>query len=154
MDKNAKELIEKIAKHGGANARLIAQHAKRSISRFGEDAKDAVKKHGPTAAAGATLFGAGAVTGHAVSKRKDEKKDEEKKASMQTIIDDLIKGAQQNTFGRPVSIQQGFDPSPLDLAKFAGMLQALGEQGYSVKEAAEYLNLTEAQVQDIVSKVG
>lgn len=75
-------------------------------------------------------------------------------SDMRTLIDDLIKGAQQNTFGRPVSVQQGFDPSPLDLAKFAGMLQALNEQGYSVKEAAEYLKLTEAQVQDIVSKVG
>jgi hypothetical protein len=72
---------------------------------------------------------------------------------MKNIIDDLIKGAQNNTFGRPVSIQRGFDPSPLDLAKFAGQLQALGEQGYSVKQASEYLGLTEQQIRYIVATV-
>jgi hypothetical protein len=76
-----------------------------------------------------------------------------KTASMKNIIDDLVKGAQQNTFGRPVTIQQGFNPSPLDLSKFAGALAALDEQGYSVKEAAEYLGLTEKQVQDIVARM-
>jgi len=74
-----------------------------------------------------------------------------KNASMKSIIDDIIKGAQENTFKRPVTIQTSW--TPIDTAKFAGQLQALGEQGYSVKEAAEYLGLTEAQVQDILTTV-
>lgn len=79
--------------------------------------------------------------------------DESKQASMRNIIDDLIKGAQQNTFGRPVSVQTNTDWTHLDTAKVAGMLQALGEQEYSVKEAAEYLGLTEGMVQCILEDV-
>lgn len=79
-----------------------------------------------------------------------------KKASsdMKSIIDDIIKGAEQNTFGRPVSIQVDSEFSPIDMAKVAGAVVALSEKGYSVKEASEYLGLTEKQVQDIVSTVG
>lgn len=80
-------------------------------------------------------------------------KETEKKSSMKDIINDIVKGAEQNSFGRPVNVQQGFDPSPLDLAKFAGALTALSEQGYSVKAAAEYLGLTEKQVQHIIDTV-
>lgn len=78
----------------------------------------------------------------------------EKKASMRNIIDDIIKGAKDNSFGRPVHIQNDTqDWTPLDIAKTAGALQALSEQGYSVKQAAEYLGLTEKQVQVIVTTV-
>jgi len=73
--------------------------------------------------------------------------------SMRNIIDDIIKGAEQNTFGRPVNIQRDTDWTHLDTAKVAGMLQALGEQEYSVKEAAEYLGLTEDVVQCILTDV-
>jgi translation initiation factor 1 (eIF-1/SUI1) len=74
-------------------------------------------------------------------------------SSMKDIVDDIIKGAEQNTFGRRVNIQQGFDPSPIDMAKFAGALTAYSELGYSVKEAAEALGLTEKQVQHIIATV-
>lgn len=77
----------------------------------------------------------------------------QKESSMRGIIDDIIKGAKDNSFGRPVSIQVDSDFTPLDLAKTAGALQALSEQGYSVKQAAAYLGLTEKQVQDIVATV-
>jgi hypothetical protein len=78
----------------------------------------------------------------------------EKKASMRNIIEDIIKGAKDNSFGRPVHIQNDTpDWTPLDIAKTAGALQALSEQGYSVKQAAEYLGLTEKQVQVIVATV-
>lgn len=77
-----------------------------------------------------------------------------KQSSMKNIIDDLIKGAENNTFGRPVNIQTQTDFSPIDMAKVAGAVVALSEKGYSVKQAAEYLGLTEKQVADIVSTVG
>jgi len=149
MDKAAKELIEKLAskRHGPTMG---------SMKGLGE-AWDSLKSHATAAGAGTAVGAAGgAAVGYHFGKKKkneDEDEDEEKTSSMKNIIDDLIKGAQHNTFGRPVSIQQGFDPSPIDLAKFAGQLQALGEQGYSVKQAAEYLGLTERQVQDIVATV-
>jgi len=76
-----------------------------------------------------------------------------KNSSMKSIIDDIIKGAEQNTFGRPVNIQTNTEWTHFDTAKTAGALQALGEQGYSVKQAAEYLGLTEAQIQHIVDQV-
>lgn len=75
-------------------------------------------------------------------------------SDMKSIIDDFIKGAKQNTFGRPVNIQADTEFTPLDMAKVAGAVVALSEKGYSVKEASEYLGLTEKQIQDIVSTVG
>jgi hypothetical protein len=75
------------------------------------------------------------------------------KSSMKNIIADIIKGAEQNTFGRPVNIQTNTEWTHFDTAKTAGALQALGERGYSVKQASEYLGLTEAQVQDILAAV-
>ena len=78
----------------------------------------------------------------------------QKTGSMKSIINDIIKGAQDNTFGRPVTIQDDTEWTHIDTAKFAGALQLLGEQGYSVKEASEYLGLTEAQVQGILEVVG
>lgn len=76
-----------------------------------------------------------------------------KTGSMKQVIDDLIKGAQHNTFGRPVSVEGQTDFGPLQIAKIAGALQALSEAEYSVKEAAEYLGLTEAQVQRVIETV-
>ena len=78
----------------------------------------------------------------------------QKTGGMKSIINDIIKGAQDNTFGRPVQIQADTEWTPLDTAKTAGALQFLGEQGYSVKQAAEYLGLTENQVQFILKAVG
>ena len=75
-------------------------------------------------------------------------------SDMRSIIDDIIKGAEQNTFGRPVNIQADTEFTPIDMAKVAGAVVALSEKGYSVKEASEYLGLTEKQIQDIVSTVG
>lgn len=76
-----------------------------------------------------------------------------KTSGMRSIIDDIIKGAEQNTFGRPVSIQADTEWTHFDTAKTAGMLHALGEEGYSVKQASEYLGLTEAQIQHILVAV-
>lgn len=76
-----------------------------------------------------------------------------KNSSMKGIIDDIIKGAEQNSFGRAVTIQADTEFSPLEVAKIAGALTALSEMNYSVKQAAEYLGLTEKQVQDIVATV-
>jgi len=78
----------------------------------------------------------------------------QKQSSMKNIIDDIIKGAKDNSFGRPVHIQNDTqDWTPLAISKTAGMLMALEQQGYSVKQAAEYLGLTVSQVQDIVATV-
>ena len=85
---------------------------------------------------------------------RDDADGPNKTSSMRSIIDDIIKGAEQNTFGRPVNIQADTEFSPIDMAKVAGAVVALSEKGYSVKEASEYLGLTEKQVQDIVSTVG
>jgi len=171
MNKNAKELIEKIALAPGTVGRAMAKRwvdpgsprgstptsTGMTEKRLGQYDK-ALQRMTPSQRETA----GDAHASHAVELVHREREANpskfkgtmfEKKSSMKNIIDDLIKGAQHNTFGRPVSIQQGFDPSPIDLAKFAGQLQALGEQGYSVKQAAEYLGLTERQVQDIVATV-
>jgi hypothetical protein len=86
--------------------------------------------------------------------KKKKTMSKEKKASMRNIIDDIIKGAKDNSFGRPVTIQVDSPAwTPIEIAKTAGALQALSDQGYSVKQAAEYLGLTEKQVQVIVTTV-
>lgn len=82
----------------------------------------------------------------------------EKKASMNEIVASLIKGAKENTFDRPVHIQTGGDLgegwTPLDTAKCAGMLIALDEQGYTMKEASEFLGLPEEHLQAVIKAVG
>lgn len=90
-------------------------------------------------------------SGYGPGEKNDPRK---KESSMKSIIDDIIKGAKDNSFGRPVHIQNDTrDWTPLAISKTAGMLMALEQQGYSVKQAAEYLGLTERQVQDIVATV-
>ena len=77
-----------------------------------------------------------------------------KTAAMRNIIDDIVKGAQDNTFGRPIAIQADVqDWTPLDTAKCAGMLQALAEQEYTLKEASEYLGLPEERLQQVIAAV-
>lgn len=74
-------------------------------------------------------------------------------SDMKSIIDDIIKGAEQNSFGRSVSVEVNSEFTPLKVAEYTGRLTALSEFGYSVKQASEYLGLTEKQVQDIVASV-
>jgi len=159
MDKSAKELIEKMAGIPKALNRMPEAKVESLKGKQYEYATDRRGTHLRGHLAAAEPAGSKART-DLISTAKEIKGDHyaplpdvKKTSSMKNIIDDLIKGAQHNTFGRPVSIQQGSSPTPLDLAKFAGQLQALSEQGYSVKQAAEYLGLTEHQVQDIVSTV-
>ena len=76
-----------------------------------------------------------------------------KTSSLRSYIDDIIKGAQDNTYGRPMAIQTNTEWTHFDTAKTAGVLQYLGEQGCSVKEAAEYLGGTEAFVRGILAQV-
>ena len=143
-------LIEKIAKKGfkpsGIKPENHPMHFPVQLAK------------GLAGAGAATLVAGGLakkIHSHLRAKNKDEpmEEDEKKESSMKNIIDDLIKGAQHNTFGRPVSVQTNTSWTHLDTAKTAGMLQALSEQGYSVKEASEYLGLTEAQIQYIVGAV-
>ncbi len=143
MNKNAKDLIYKLA-----TARPTPAAA--SKPDFLQDQKK-VRTPGrsPVQLAGPDIF-------------KDKKKVrtpgegpaiEPKTAGMRAIIDDIIKGAEQNTFGRPVNIQADTEWTPLDTAKTAGVLQALGELGYSVKQASAYLGLTETKIQAILAAV-
>jgi hypothetical protein len=86
--------------------------------------------------------------------KKKKTMSKEKKASMRNIIDDIIKGGegqQLRAAGDHSGRLSGVDA--LEIAKTAGALQALSDQGYSVKQAAEYLGLTEKQVQVIVTTV-
>jgi len=111
--------------------------------------------------ANANLFGQRAAKSPAGADRsadieigKGQKAQVKSSSDMRSIIDDLIKGAENNTFGRPVNIQTQTDFSPIDMAKVAGAVVALSQKGYSVKQASEYLGLTEQQIQHIVSTVG
>ena len=153
MNKNAKELIQKMAgipqglrdlRSGGSMAQMPSSHQTYAAGR-----------------SNANLFGqraakspAGADRSADIEVGKGQKALVKASSDMRSIIDDLIKGAENNTFGRPVNIQTQTDFSPIDMAKVAGAVVALSEKGYSVKQAAEYLGLTEAQLQDIVSTVG
>jgi hypothetical protein len=139
MNKSAKELIEKMASKNlnpymkGHNRGLVA------------------------GAAGGLVTGgaAGYLLGSKKENKDDKKKEEsEKKSSMRDFIDDFIKGATHNTFGRPVNIQTQTDFSPIDMAKVAGVVVAFSQKGYSVKEASEYLGLPVSQVESIVATVG
>lgn len=160
MHKSAKELIQKLAddvgspnwnqRFDGAKGKPAKSFAEKEKLRAERDTRPPKKYVGPP---GGDPRVARAEKEKSLQGTFSQPPAFSKKSSMKNIIDDIIKGAEQNTFGRRVNIQQGDDPSPLDLAKFAGMLQALGEQGYSVKQAAEYLGLTVGQVQDIVATV-
>lgn len=149
MNKAAKELIAKLAASKNVIANLRSASKPNSENPVGAlYAKNRVKAYDAGKSGPPTEPALNAAKLH-----KDLSRFAMKTASMKNIIDDIIKGASQNTFGRTVNIQQGFDPSPLDIAKFAGALTALSEQGYSVKAAAEYLGLTETQVQHIINAV-
>lgn len=77
------------------------------------------------------------------------------------IIADLVKGAQANP--RTGEIQLGAEQSeqklasvgitPLDIAHMAGTLAALDEAGFSKKEAAEYLQVSEEAIDDVLQVI-
>jgi hypothetical protein len=162
IDKNAKELIQKLAvsnnwirgkaasgSQKASPARLskaFATNAKgqeRAFIKF-EDAAPGKIQRAAEAVEKRDAAGAGMRAGQ-----------EKKSSDMRAMIDDLIKGAKENSFGRPVHIQNATqDWTPLKVAEYSGALVALSERGLTEKEAAEYLGLTVAQVQDIVRTVG
>lgn len=77
------------------------------------------------------------------------------------IVDDLVKGAQANP--RLGNVQHYTEQAevklasagitPLDVAHMAGTLKALDEAGFSKKEAAEYLNVPEAVIDDVLKVI-
>lgn len=77
------------------------------------------------------------------------------------MVADLIKGAQSNP--RTGEIQVGTPGAetklasagigPLDIAHMAGTLKALNEGGFTKKEAAEYLGVDEAAIDDVLQVV-
>lgn len=89
----------------------------------------------------------------ALQQSKDNKKAllGSKTSSMRQYIDDFIEGGRNNSFGRPINVETNTEWTHIDTAKTAGTLRLLSEAGYSVKQAAEYLGWTEAQVQYIIS---
>lgn len=156
LDKNAKELIEKLAGSSpDIKSRLkpLLEGAKKTVNQGGTAVAKKMREFDGTHAA---VFGAGALAGGVVGRSSaDTKEDREKKSSMKNLIDDIIKGAEQNSFGRPVRIQNATqDWTHLDTAKTAGALQLLAEQGYSVKEAAEFLDVSEELVRAVIAAVG
>lgn len=78
------------------------------------------------------------------------------------IIDDLVKGAQANPRTGDIQINtQGAEVklasmgvTPLDIAHMQGTLKALGEAGFTKKEASEYLQVTEADIEAVLSIKG
>jgi hypothetical protein len=73
-------------------------------------------------------------------------------ADMGALIQDLIEGAQKNSNLAGIELdgalaQAGF--TPLDVAKTAGVLVALGEAEFTVKEACEATGLDETTLQAI-----
>ena len=153
MNKSAKELIQKLAGNGGPKVTRTTPKPAGGPFKWNMAEYPTAAKRDAARAASNAANGNDQLPGAPQKALDRAARMAKKESSMKNIIDDLIKGAQHNSFGRPVSVQQGSSPTPLDLAKFAGQLQALGEQGYSVKQAAEYLGLTERQVQDIVATV-
>lgn len=75
--------------------------------------------------------------------------------SMRGLMDTFIDGAVNNGYGRTVTVQEDklAAATPLDLAHMAGTLQALSEQGFSLKEASEYLQVPEATIQAVLVAV-
>ena len=77
------------------------------------------------------------------------------------IIDDLVKGAQANPrtgaiqFYKEQAEQKlaSAGITPLDVAHMAGTLTALDEAGFSKKEAAEYLQVTEEAIDDVLKVI-
>lgn len=160
MDKNAKELIQKMAgipqglkdlRSGGGMAHMPPSHQTYAAGRsnanlFGQRA--AKTPAGPDRSADIEV-------GKGQKAQVKSSSDVKKTSSMKNIIADIIKGAEQNTFGRPVTIQADVtDWSPIDMAKVAGMVVALSEKGYTNKEAAEYLGMHEDQLTLIIKTVG
>lgn len=74
------------------------------------------------------------------------------------IVNDLIKGAQDNPRTGDVQIYReqaevklaSAGITAVDLAHMVGTLQALDEEGFSQKEAAEYLQVPEEVIQDVL----
>ena len=80
-------------------------------------------------------------------------KDERRASDMSNLIQDLIEGAQKNSNLAGIELdgalgQAGF--TPLDIAKTAGVLAALNEAQFTVKEACEATGLDETTLQAIV----
>lgn len=77
------------------------------------------------------------------------------------IIDDLVKGAQANPrtgaiqFYKEQAEQKlaSVGVTPLDVAHMTGTLKALDEAGFSKKEAAEYLQVTEEAIDDVLQVI-
>ena len=139
-----------IAASAGTGSKADAQAANKKLDETKTMHRERMEQTLPSLSKRSLSYSKGVVSGS----RGDPKPEPEKTSSMRSIIDDIIKGAEQNTFGRPVNIQADTEFTPIDMAKVAGAVVALSEKGYSVKEASEYLGLTEKQIQDIVSTVG
>ena len=77
------------------------------------------------------------------------------------MVQDLIKGAQDNPRTGAVQVNAveaemklaSYGVGPLDVAHMVGTLQALDEAGFSKKEAAEYLNVSEDAIDDVLTIV-
>lgn len=142
MDKSAKELIAKLAGETPPNPKPGQRPLPQSVVRDQVDVRKSkladIKKKVNASMASAPSY----------------LRDRMKKSSMQDIIDDIIKGAEQNSFGRPVNVQTNTEWTHLNTAKTAGALQLLAERGYSVKEAAEFLEVSEEVVQAVLAAVG
>lgn len=77
------------------------------------------------------------------------------------MVADLVKGAQANP--RLGNVQHYAEQAeqklasagitPLDVAHMAGTLAALDEAGFSKKEAAEYLQVTEEAINDVLQVI-
>jgi len=252
MNKSAKELIQKLAGNGGPKVTRTTPKPAGGPFKWNMAEYPTAAKRDAARAASNAANGNDQLPGAPQKALDRAARMAKKESSMKNIIDDIIKGAEQNTFGRPVVIQTeiskeaseliqkiaagSFGPkitnhpdyiaakarvdsakasaqekhgpgplvegpggkrdpktfphrwnagaykskehrdavrnigqvrfdimkadrnktsswTPLDTAKTAGMLMALEEQGYSVKEASEYLGLTEEQIQHILQTV-
>lgn len=77
------------------------------------------------------------------------------------IVADLVKGAQANPRTGEVQIYReqaeqklaSAGVTPFDVAHMIGTLTALDEAGFSKKEAAAYLQVTEAAIDDVLAVV-
>lgn len=158
MDKSAKELIRQMVeepKEAGLKNKVMGALAAGSLAAGAPGAFKAnlqqTRDHGTTSIRAEK----GSVAEKVKQKFKAPSVGESKKeGSMRSIIDDIIKGAEQNSFGRPISVQTNTEWTHLDTAKTAGALQLLAEQSYSVKEAAEFLDVSEEVVRAVLAAVG
>lgn len=158
MHKNARELIQQLVeepKEAGLKNKVMGVLAAGSLAASAPAAFKAnlqqTRDHGATSIRAEK----GGVAEKVKQKFKAPSAGESKKeGSMRAIIDDIIKGAEQNSFGRPVNVQTNTEWTHLNTAKTAGALQLLAERGYSVKEAAEFLEVSEEVVQAVLAAVG